>query len=255
MASIEQIHDYNVSRSNNATILQTSRDAVGSVLQRGDRNTGTLHQLVGAVDVASIDQNGRSNKAIVEQRGSDGVVEVVQGGFEAGSGAAPVTFTSNIAIDNDGDGASIFVSQIGFDHNARVIENGFGGVINITMENASNAATVTQASRDGLVDIVVTGSANIAEVNQYASDEGSTVRVTQSGDLAVSEIEQLDDAADGGFNIAEVSQTGFASVSGNILSSIQQNGGANLAFVDQASAYAQSGIVQAGSGHLANVSQ
>jgi len=59
----------------------------------------------------------------------------------------------------------------------------------------------------------------------------------------------------GGLNISEVNQTGLATASGNILSSILQNGGTNMAFVDQASTYAQSDIVQTGTGHLANVAQ
>lgn len=255
-ASIDQIHDYLVSRNNAATILQVAPDATASIQQRGDRNTGTIRQLLGAVaPVANIDQNGRTNTAVVEQRGSNGVVEVVQGTFQAGPGASGETFSSRVDIDNDGANAGIFVSQIGFNHNARVIEDGVNGLITITMEGASNAATVTQQSRDGLVEIATTGSANIAEVTQAASDEGSIARVIQSGNFAVSEIEQLDDVTGGGLNIAEVNQTGLATGAGNVLSSILQNGGTNMAFVDQASAYAQSDIVQTGTGHLANVAQ
>jgi hypothetical protein len=255
-ASIDQVHDYFVSRNNNALIVQITPDATASIQQRGDRNTGTIRQLTGSVvPVASIDQNGRINTAIVEQRGSNGVVEVVQGTFQAGPGASPVTFNSRVDIDNDGANAGIFVSQIGFNHNARVIEDGANGVITITMAGSSNAATVTQESRDGLVEIEATGSANIAEVTQASSDEGSIARVIQSGNFAVSEIEQLDDVTGGGLNIAEVNQTGLATGSGNILSTILQNGGTNLAFVDQASAYAQSDIIQTGTGHLANVAQ
>ena len=255
-ASIDQIHDYLVTRNNAATILQVAPDATASIQQRGDRNTGTIRQLFGAqAPVANIDQNGRTNTAVVEQRGSNSVVEVVQGTFQAGPGASGETFGSRVDIDNDGANAGIFVSQIGFNHDARVIEDGVNGLITITMEGASNAATVTQQSRDGLVEIATTGSANIAEVTQAASDEGSIARVIQSGNFAVSEIEQLDDVTGGGLNIAEVNQTGLATGAGNVLSSILQNGGTNMAFVDQASAYAQSDIVQTGTGHLANVAQ
>ena len=255
-ASIDQIHDYLVTRNNAATILQVAPDATASIQQRGDRNTGTIRQLLGAVaPVANIDQNGRTNTAVVEQRGSNSVVEVVQGTFQAGPGASGETFGSRVDIDNDGANAGIFVSQIGFNHDARVIEDGVNGLITITMEGASNAATVTQQSRDGLVEIATTGSANIAEVTQAASDEGSIARVIQSGNFAVSEIEQLDDVTGGGLNIAEVNQTGLSTGAGNVLSSILQNGGTNMAFVDQASAYAQSDIVQTGTGHLANVAQ
>ena len=255
-ASIDQIHDYIVTRNNNALIVQAAPDATASIQQRGDRNNATIRQLAGSVvPVANIDQNGRTNTAIVEQRGSNGEVEVIQGTFEAGPGSSPETFNSRVDIDNDGANASIFVSQIGFNHNARVIEDGANGVITITMEGSSNAATVTQESRDGLVEIEATGSANIAEVIQASSDEGSIARVIQSGNFAISEIEQLDNVTGGGLNIAEVNQTGLATGSGNIMSSILQNGGANEAFVDQASAYAQSGIVQIGTGHLASVAQ
>ena len=56
-------------------------------------------------------------------------------------------------------------------------------------------------------------------------------------------------------NVAVVDQTGTGASAGSIFSSILQDGGANTALVSQASALADSTIVQAGRGHTSIVSQ
>lgn len=257
-ATVEQIHDYATTRPNDALIVQITNDATASIEQRGDRNSGTIRQFNTAVaPTATIDQNGRINTAIVRQRGANGQVEVLQGTFVAGIGGSPQTFSSRVEVDNDGSNADIFVSQIGFNHNAFVFENGVNGVINVSMDGAANTATVTQESHNGLVEITSTGTSfsNLANVTQGASDDGSIARVSQSGSYGDSDIEQMDLVAGGGANLAEVDQSGVGTGAGSLLSTILQNGGSNTALVNQASAYAQSDIVQTGVGHLANVSQ
>jgi len=257
-ASIDQIHDYFLNRFNNALIVQITPDATASIQQRGDRNTGTIRQLNGSVaPVANIDQNGRTNTAIVRQTGANGVVDVVQGTFNNGAGISPQTFTSRVEVDNDGLNADIYVSQLGNNHNAFILEDGVNGVINVSMAGASNLVTVNQESFNGLVEITSTGTSfsNAVEVIQASSDDGSVARVNQSGGYAGSDIEQLDGVLGGGGNLAEVDQSGFGNGTGDIYSSILQNGGTNTALVDQASTYAQSGIIQTGTGHLANIAQ
>lgn len=65
----------------------------------------------------------------------------------------------------------------------------------------------------------------------------------------------MDDVFGGGGNLADVIQTGTGASATSIYSDILQNGGNNRAFVNQAGSYALSGIIQTGTGHLANVSQ
>ena len=257
-ATVEQIHDYAVTRFNDALIVQITPDATASILQRGDRNTGVIRQFNTSSDpIANIQQNGRTNTATVRQRGAGGQVDVVQGTFQSGPGISPQTFTSRVTVDNDGVNADIFVSQIGFNQVATIFEDGLNGVINVSMDGASNSVNVDQQSSNGLVEITSTGTSfsNDAEVVQAASDDGSIARVTQSGSYAASDIEQLDGVLGGGENLAEVDQSGFGDGTGDIYSSILQNGGVNTALVDQASSFAQSGITQTGTGHTANVSQ
>lgn len=257
-ATVEQIHDYAIDRPNDALIIQITPDAVASIQQRGDRNTGTIRQFnTSTAPIANIDQNGRINTAIVRQRGANGQVDVMQGTFVAGVGGSPQTFSSRVEVDNDGTNADIFVSQIGFSHNAFIFENGTNGVINVSMDGVGNTATVTQQSTNGLVDIVSTGSssANLVNVNQGLSDTGSVARVTQSGRFGDSEIEQVDLVGGGGANLADVDQSGIGTGAGSLFSSILQDGGSNTALVNQASAYAQSDIMQTGVGHVANVTQ
>lgn len=255
-ASIDQIHDYFLNRFNDALIVQITPDATASIRQRGDSNTGTIRQFNTSSDpTANIQQNGRINTAIVRQRGTGGQVDVVQGTYQSGPGASPQTFTSRVTVDNDGENADILVSQIGFNHNAVIFEDGLNGVINVAMDGAFNRVDVDQRSENGLVEITSTGARNVANVIQAASDDGSIARVTQSGNYAESAIEQLDSVFSGGGNLAEVDQSGFGSSTGDIYSSILQNGATNTALVDQASTYAQSGISQTGTGHLANIAQ
>lgn len=257
-ATIEQIHDYGLNRFNDALIVQITNDATASIEQRGDRNTGTIRQFNTSVaPIASIDQNGRINTAIVRQRGANGQVEVLQGTFAGGIGPAPQTFSSRVEVDNDGSNADIYVSQIGFNHQAFVIEDGNNGMINVAMDGAFNTVNVLQESQNGYVQVYSTGtsSANFASVTQAASDDGSSALILQSGRNGDADIQQLDDVGGGGGNLADVTQSGNGIGVGDVLSTILQNGGANSALVNQASAYAQSDVTQTGVGHVANVSQ
>jgi hypothetical protein len=257
-ATINQIHDYLASRPNVATIVQATPDAQATIQQRGDRNTATIRQFTGAaVPIASIDQNGRFNTATVRQRGDNSTVEVLQGTFSDVPGTSPETFTSRVTVDSNGLNANVFISQIGFDQLATVTEDGTNGSVNIQMDGASNDAIVTQSSTDGTVEIVSTGTSfsNLVTVNQEATDVGSSTRVTQTGSFAEASITQLDALSGGGENVAEVEQTGMGTGAGSIFSSILQDGGANTALVTQASALADSTIVQTGIGHTSVVSQ
>jgi hypothetical protein len=257
-ATIDQIHDYLAARDNRATIVQITADAKASIQQRGDRNTATVRQLAGSFrPTANVDQNGRINTAIVRQAGANGVVNVFQGTYQAGPGASGETFNSRVEIDNNGQNANIFVSQIGTGHDAIVFEAGSNGLITVSMAGALNSVNVLQQSTDGVVEITSTGTSasNIAEVTQAASDVGSTARVLQTGRYAESDIMQSDTVLGGGANLADVTQTGNGLTVGSILSTVAQNGGDNLAMVSQAGAYATSGITQTGIGHTANVSQ
>ncbi len=257
-ATINQIHDYLASRPNVATIVQATSDAQAGIQQRGDRNTATIRQTATAeVPIANIDQNGRFNTATVRQRGDNSTVEVLQGTFSDVPGTSPETFTSSVEVDSNGLNANVYISQIGFDQVATVTEDGVNGSVNIQMDGASNDAMVTQSSTDGSVEIVSTGTSfsNLITVNQEATDVGSSTSVTQSGSLAEASITQLDALSGGGENVAVVDQTGTGASAGSIFSSILQDGGANTALVSQASALADSTIVQAGRGHTSIVSQ
>lgn len=257
-ATINQIHDYNTQRVNNASIVQATADAVASIQQRGDRNTGIIRQFNTALTpIAHVDQNGRFNTAIVRQRGDNGEVEVRQGTFVAGPGASPETLNSRVEVDNNGLNASIFVSQIGITHRAFVFEEGTNGVINITMDGIANNVNVLQESQNGTIDINTESTAfsNFASVTQGASDNGSVALVNQSGYYGDSDIEQLGGTGGAGGNLADVDQSGLGLGTGSIYSTILQNGSANTALVNQSSAYAQSDVFQSGSGHMANVTQ
>jgi hypothetical protein len=257
-ATINQIHDYGTQRVNNASIFQITPDAIASIQQRGDRNTGLIRQFSGAdTPVAHIDQNGRINTARVRQRGDNGNVDVRQGTYVAGPGASPQMLNGLVEVDNNGLNASIFVSQIGTTHTAIVFEEGTNGLINITMDGVANNVNVLQQSQNGVIDINSTGSSfsNFASVTQGASDNGSVARVNQSGNYGDSDIEQLGGTGGSGGNLADVDQSGLGLGTGSIFSTILQNGSANTALVNQSSAYAQSDVFQSGSGHMANVTQ
>jgi hypothetical protein len=258
-ATISQIHDYNIQQANTATIIQMTPDATATIGQRGDRNTSRIIQRSGSVaPIASIDQNGRINTAIVDQQaGASGQVVIAQGTFDSNPGVSPETFSSRAEVLSAGFNADIYVSQIGFSHDALVTEDGTNGVVSVVMNGVANTVTVLQESQNGFVDVGSTAASfsNVADVVQAASDFGSTARISQAGYFGDAEIRQLDDVGGGGENLADVEQTGLGTGSGDLYSSILQNGGSNIAVVNQASAFAQSGIVQKGVGHLASVSQ
>lgn len=258
VATIDQIHDYERTRENRATIVQITLDAEAAIEQRGDRNTATIRQNVGSVaPIASIDQNGNRNTAIVRQAGANGVVQVLQGTYVAGAGASPQMSFGNVTVDNDGSNANIFVSQLGQGHTATVFEDGANGLVNVNMAGAFNSATVDQQSTDGVINITSTAASftNFANVTQGVSDSGSVTNIDQSGSNSVADVEQLDGSSLGGSNLADIDQSGNGSFVGDLFSSVLQNGGGNTALVDQASAYAQSTVVQNGAGHTANVAQ
>ncbi len=257
-ATINQIHDYNRQRFNTATIVQITPDAVASIRQRGDRNTGLIRQLNTSVTpMAHLQQNGRINTARIRQPGINGDVDVRQGEYVDGPGASPQMTNGLVELDNNGVNASIFVSQLGITHTAFVFEQGTNGLINITMDGAANNVNVLQQSSNGVIDInsADTSFSNFARVEQGFGDNGSIARVDQSGSYGDSDIEQLGGTGIGGGNLAEVDQSGYGLGTGSIFSTILQNGFSNTALVNQSSAYAQSDIFQMGSGHLANVAQ
>jgi len=259
IASIDQIHDYAVTRFNEARILQNSNDAEASIDQRGDRNTARIFQRgLSVAPNASIEQNGRSNIAIVEQRaGASGTVEVSQGDFGGGNILSPQTFTSRVDVDHNGANADIFVTQIGFTHTADVFEDGTNGIIDVRMDGALNTANVIQESSNGLVAIRSTSASfsNVARVNQDVSDNGSSAFVLQSGSLSVSDIEQLGGTGVSTANFADVIQSGDGLTPGSIESLIVQNGSLNEATVNQSARVAESTVLQTGIGHLASVTQ
>ena len=259
IASIDQIHDYAVTRFNEARILQNSNDAEASIDQRGDRNTARIFQRgLSVAPNASIEQNGRSNIAIVEQRaGASGTVEVSQGDFGGGNILSPQTFTSRVDVDHNGANADIFVTQIGFTHTADVFEDGTNGIIDVRMDGSLNTANVIQESSNGLVAISSTAGSfsNVARVNQDVSDNGSSAFVLQSGSLSVSDIEQLGGTGVSTANFADVVQSGDGLTPGSIESLIVQNGSLNEATVNQSARVAESTVLQTGIGHLASVTQ
>lgn len=258
IATIDQIHDYARTRVNDALIVQITPDAVAHIDQRGDRLTATIRQFsTSSLPLASIKQNGTINTAIVRQRGADGFVDVRQGTYSSGPGASPDMSRGRVEVDNEGVNADIYVTQLGIGHNAFVFENGTNGLIDIAMDGQFNNATVNQASSNGVVRIYSTAGSrsNAVTVNQLAGDNGSTAFVSQSGAFGDARVEQRDNSSLGGNNLADVLQSGVGTSASSIFSDILQNGGNNRAFVNQASSYAQSAILQTGVGHMANVSQ
>ena len=259
-ATVEQVHDYAGVNAfgNAATIVQVAADAQAAILQRGDRNTGTIRQLVGSVaPVASLQQNGVFNRGIIRQGGQTGTVIVRQGDFVSGPGASPVTSNARATVDNNGLNAVININQIGFASEATVVENGNSGLIDIVQYGSVNIASVTQLSTDGEVRIE-TGSGsqfNIADVLQEAGDVGSTASIYQTGYFSRADITQSDSLGLGGGNDADVAQSGIGTGADSLLSFIVQDGASNSTIVAQSSTYAQSSVVQTGAGHTSQISQ
>lgn len=258
LATVNQIHDYATGFGNSATVVQIAANAEGVIRQRGDRNNATLRQLNGSsLPVGAIQQNGINNRAIVRQGGASGYVDVVQGNYVAGPGVSPETIAARTTIDNLGDNSSIFVTQIGQGSQATVYEDGQSGLVNISMYGDFNTADVEQYSTNGVVAISTYGGSffNTASVLQEVSDFGSSALIDQRGSFAVADVAQRDSGGLGGNNVAEVDQSGAGLGVNSILSTIDQNGGFNAAYVDQASAYAQSSVVQMGTGHTSMINQ
>ena len=257
-ARVEQIHDYASRFGNTATVVQAARDTDAEIRQRGDRNTGTIRQVSGAIgSVASLDQNGLFNRATIRQSGAGGTVTVRQGEFEAGSGSSPDAFNSRANVQSAGLNADITVTQFGFGNRATVMEEGINGEIDITMRGGLNEATVSQYSTDGRV-VIETGDlsqVNIANVLQEVTDTGSSARIEQSGWYGRTEITQRDSLGLGGGNEADVTQAGYGSGSDALLSLVTQDGASNMARVAQDASLALSTVAQSGIGHFVQVAQ
>lgn len=259
-ATVEQIHDYvgSGAAGNNATIVQIAADAQAAILQRGDRNTGTIRQQNGSVaPTASLQQNGVFNRGVIRQEGVNGFVSVSQGNYVPGVGASPITSNARATIDNNGLNSSIYVTQIGFGSEATVMEDGANGLIDIKQFGSLNIANVNQFSTDGTV-MIETGSlsqVNTVDVLQEVSDVGSSARVEQTGYYGRTGITQRDTLGLGGGNEVEVTQSGLGTGVDSLLSLVVQDGAANSAMVAQSSAFAQSSVVQTGVGHTSQISQ
>lgn len=259
-ATVEQVHDYAPAGAfgNAATILQVAADAQAAILQRGDRNTGTIRQLLGSVaPTASLQQNGVFNRGTIRQTGQNGTVVVRQGDFVAGPGVSPVTSNARATVDNDGLNADINITQIGFASQATVIENGNNGLIDILQYGSVNIASVTQLSTDGQVRIETGAGSqfNTADVLQEISDVGSATSILQTGYFSRADVTQSDSLGLGGGNDADVTQSGIGTGSDSLLSLIVQDGASNSTTVAQSSTYAQSSVVQTGVGHTSQISQ
>lgn len=257
-ATIDQIHDYQQAFGNEANVTQIAADAQAVARQRGDRNFVNIRQLNGSFQpVASVQQNGIFNRAIVRQRGANGQVIVVQGEYTDAVGASPVSSRSRATIDNDGINADIYVTQIGFGNEATVMEDGINGLIDISMYGDLNITNVVQESTNGtvLVSTQAGSFSNLSDVWQEASDFGSLSSIDQSGSFSNAEVNQRDTLGLGGSNQALVSQSGAGTGANSIYSMIVQNGGSNLANVHQASSYAQSTVMQTGFGHTSQIAQ
>ncbi|MFN3313666.1 MAG: hypothetical protein ACK46Q_09380 [Hyphomonas sp.] len=257
-ASVEQIHDYQQAFGNEANVTQIAADAQGAVQQRGDRNFVNMRQLNGSVaPVASVQQNGIFNRAVVRQSGANGQVIVIQGEFTNAVGASPISSRSRATIDNDGVNADIFVTQIGFGNEATIQENGLNGLIDVSMYGDLNITNIVQESTNGTTMISTLGGSysNFSDVHQEASDFGSSTFIEQSGAFSTAEVNQKDLLGLGGNNQAQVEQSGFGAAANSLYSLIMQNGASNQANVQQASSYAQSTVLQTGIGHTSQISQ
>lgn len=257
-ATINQIHDYAASDTNEARILQVSDGAKAIARQRGDSNFINIRQLNASVAPdARVEQNGENNRATVRQRSDGGRVRIFQGDFEASAGASPQTFDSRATVRSDGINPFIRVDQYSVGHRTTVDEDGVNGRVRVFSDGYFNTQTVEQYSTDGLVEISTFTDSfdNVANVVQEGSDVGSEAFVTQEGEASDSQITQKDDFGGGGYNTASVSQTGLGFSLGDLSSTILQDGGDNSATVSQAADYAQSVINQIGISHVANVSQ
>lgn len=258
-ASIDQVHDYERINRNLAVVLQQGIEGDAVIQQRGDSNVARILQRnTSAAPIARIEQNGRTNTAQVEQfAGSSGEVTVIQGAFGNGLILSPQTLLSTVDVQQAGQNADIYISQIGISQVANVVEGGVNGITDIRMEGALNRVDVAQFSQNGLIAIASTAGSfsNQATVTQGVTDNGSSAFVQQSGSNAFSEIEQLGGGGGLNGNFADVTQSGNGLGANSVLSSVFQDGSINEARITQASGYAESFVSQFGTGHLTTVIQ
>lgn len=257
-AVIRQVHDYGSVGANTATIIQRSDYADARLRQRGDDNTAIIRQRTASfAPFARVEQNGVSNRAVVNQESEEGRVSVFQGRFNGEDGDSPETNYSRVVVGSLGIRPDIYVEQFGFDHRADILENGMDGRITVRMEGDFNTVDVTQLSTDGLVEVVSAEGTfdNSATILQEASDVGSRTFIVQEGWSGSVDIVQKDAGRLGGDNLADVTQAGMRSIGADIYASIVQDGGANLARVHQVADYAQSDITQSGMDMTAIVNQ
>lgn len=256
-AVIRQVHDYGSVGANTATIIQ-HHDADARLRQRGDDNTAIIRQKTASfAPFARVEQNGVSNRAVVNQESEEGRVKVFQGRFSGEDGDSPETNYSRVVVDSLGVRPDIYVEQFGFDHRADILENGMDGRITVRMDGDFNTVGITQLSTDGLIEAVsMEGSFdNSAMILQETSDVGSRTFIVQEGWSGSVDIVQKDAGGLGGDNLADVTQAGMGWFSADIYATIVQDGGANLARVHQAADYAQSDIIQSGMDITAIVNQ
>jgi hypothetical protein len=257
-AVIRQVHDYGSVVANTATIIQRSDDADAVLRQRGDDNTAIIRQKSAAfLPFARVEQNGVSNRAVVNQESEEGRVRVFQGRFSGEDGDSPETNYSRAVVNSLGVRPDIYVEQFGFDQRADILENAMDGRITVRMDGDFNTVDVTQLSTDGLVESVSTQGSfdNSAMILQEASDVGSRTFIAQEGWSGSVDIVQKDVGGLGGDNLADVTQAGMGSMSADIYATIIQDGGANFARVHQAANYAQSDVIQSGMDMTAIVNQ
>ncbi|MFN7055064.1 hypothetical protein [Hyphomonas sp.] len=257
-ATVEQIHDYQQAFGNEANITQIAADAAAAALQRGDRNFINIRQLNGSVmPVASVQQNGIWNRAVVRQGGTNGTVIVRQGDYTNAVGASPVSSRSRATIDNNGVNSTIYVNQVGFGNEATIFEQGNSGLIDADMYGDQNITNIDQRSTNGTIILTTTGASfnNLSDIRQEISDFGSSATILQAGAFATANVTQKDLLGLGGNNQANVQQSGFASGLNNVVSTITQDGGSNLANVNQMRSLAVSTVTQTGFGHVSTISQ
>ncbi len=230
----------------------------------------------GAVEAASVAQNGDKNRGEISQGGGSNLGSISQGGsdlkagvIQDGANQANVTQTGSVniaGIDQRGDGNFINTGQSN-SGNVATLSQGMdenwdptvptNGAVLYTSQTGFNGRIETYQTGTGSqwASIAQTGSADRALLVQsgnalntaYITQDGNeTATVTQRGGGHVN----VDQTGSDGGNVATVSQNALAAST-----TVFQSGSVNIAAVTQEINGANVGIVQSGNGGFASVMQ
>lgn len=251
-ATVTQTNSTN-GTANEAYVLQASTEGGNtvSVGQDGDGNIARATQGPGAVDFfleplpitgnsSDIQQTGSSNIATTDQivnsdGGNNNAASVAQGGM------------SNTATITQGTGTLPIGSSNDNDNIASIEQLGDGGISTITQGGESGLAFSRQDGSDNISSIVQSGGipggpGNFANVDQTGTNNNSIVNQTSAlGDLPlVPALTNAEVTQTGNDNMSTINQGplgGHLAVveqfGDNLLSTINQNGLLNAAFVRQ----------------------